>query len=72
MTSRPSAPLKKREKEQNTMSVLTGEILRNHAQSYRTVGWDGQTMQLLRWDADLIDAAEKIVAENAQRKPSGK
>lgn len=42
-------------------TVLTGDVLRRHADAMRTVAWEGQARQLLRWAADLIDAAEQVI-----------
>lgn len=39
---------------------LTGDTLREHAAAPRTVAWEDQARALLRWAADLVDAAKAI------------
>lgn len=45
---------------------LTPALLRMHANAKTTVGWRGQAKRLLRWSADVLEAAEIVINEGAE------
>jgi hypothetical protein len=57
MSKPPAAPYRP---DRNDMDKLTGDVLRQHADAPKTMAWESQARQLLRWAAELIDAAEAI------------
>lgn len=42
---------------------LTPEALRAHATAPDSIGWQGQARQLLKWAADVIEAADALIEE---------
>jgi len=47
------------------MDKLTSDTLREHAAAPPTIAWESQARMMLRWAADLIDAAQAIREERA-------
>jgi hypothetical protein len=43
--------------------MLTPSMLREHAESPHTISWDDTARQLLKWAADLIEAADQVMEE---------
>ena len=46
---------------------LTPELLRAHAAKPETPFWIDEARQLLRWAADVIEAADRIVNEQSRK-----
>lgn len=49
---------------------LTPEVLREHAKAPETAAWAGQARQLLRWAADVLEAAKAVIDERSQDRDS--
>lgn len=47
-------------------SKLTPDLLRQHAATPRNMAWEGQARMLLKWAADLIEAAEALRQERTE------